>query len=808
MTVELRSAWRALWASPLSTIAAILALSIGVGATTTVFGLVNAVMLRPLPYPDADRLVEVWGTVQRQTIERRGASYPDYFDWRDRTQSFDGMASWDGGSLIAYGSGEPVPVNFEVVDGPYLDLLGAQPLAGRLFGPSDHQVGAAPVVVIGETLWGERYNRSPDAIGRTLQLGTTGLTIVGVVPASFRGRSDQAVAWVPAVSTQSPNALAARGSRGFGIIARLKPGLSRSAAQADIDAVSAALAREYPSTNEARSAEVVGLNDELFGAIRPAVRLLFGIALAVMLIAAANVASLLLARGEERQHDMSVRRAIGSSDGRIVRLLLLESALIVAMGLGGGLLVAKWLGDLLLALSPVQLPSFAQPAMDWRTLAFLAALGAVTTVLFGLVPFRASMGGGLAQSLNDATAVSRGGSRGRTFRVVLTAQVAVAVVLLVTASLLGRSFRSLLNFDPGFDPQGVLSVRLQLPAATPAAEPSVSQPAGVSALALLDGIRGLPGVVNASLTTSVPLVNASAIFYAAENTPPVDATNRPRAYVHQISPGHFATLGLRIVDGRDFGSSDMQPAAASVIVSENVAKRFWPGQSAVGRRITRGNAGPNAEWLTIVGVVEEANFRGIPRNPTADPDLFIRLNELPTSFAVMLRTRGGDPTTLIAPLRDLVRRLEPRAALFDERTLGSLVDDELASARFLSWLTGSLAVLALTLAVIGIYGTFSYWVRRRRTEIGIRLALGAGRGRLVRLVVGQAVFVATIGVVTGLAMAAGMTRVLDAQLFGIERMDSLSFVATAFVMLCAATIASIVPAMRAMQVDPVRTLKR
>jgi predicted lysophospholipase L1 biosynthesis ABC-type transport system permease subunit len=251
----------------------------------------------------------------------------------------------------------------------------------------------------------------------------------------------------------------------------------------------------------------------------------------------------------------------------------------------------------------------------------------------------------------------------------------------------------------------------------------------------------------------------------------------------------------------------MRPEAASVIVSENLAKRFWLGESAISRRITPGNPGPNAEWLTIVGVVEEANFRGIPRNPTADPDLFIRLNVQPTSFAVMLRT-PGDPNALIAPLRDLVRRLEPRAALFGERTLGSLVDEELAAAKFLSWLTGSLAALAVTLAVIGIYGTFSYWVRRRRVEIGIRSALGAGGWRLLRMVVGQAVVIAGIGVVAGLATAGGVTRLLEAQLFGIERIDAVSFVGTAVLMLSAAIIASLLPATRAVQIDPARTLRR
>jgi predicted permease len=764
-------------------------------------------MLRPLPYPDAERLVEIWGTVQRQVVERRGASYPDYFDWRDQTQSFDGMASWSDGARIAYGAGEPTQVGTEVIDGPYLDLLGARPVLGRVFDRSDHQPGAAPVAVINETLWDERFNRAPDVNGRALQLGSTVYTIVGVVPARFRGRSDQAVVWTPAATTLTRNQLAARGARSFGIVARLKTGVTRAAAQDDIHAVSARLARDYPGTNEARSAEVVGLADELFRNVRPAVQLLFGIAFAVFLMAAANVASLLLARGDERQREISMRRALGSSDGRVIRLLLIESGILVVLGLGAGWLMARWLGDALLALSPVQLPSFARPGTDWRTMAFLAAIGVVTTVLFGVLPFRASRAAALSQSLREAAASARGGSRGSTLRVILMAQVAVAVVLLVSASLLSRSFVALLNFDPGFEPQGVLTSRVQLPAApvAPAGLPGGSS-GTAGALALLDQVRGLPGVTQASLTTSVPLVNAGAIFFAAENMPPVDATNRPRTYVHQVTPGHFATLGMRIIEGRDFDPSDMRPEAAVVIVSENVAKRFWPGESAVGRRLTPGDAGPKAEWRTIVGVVEEANFRGIPRNPTADPDIFIPFNARATSFAVMLRT-AAEPAALASPVRALVGRLEPGAAVFGERTLASLVDQQLAQARFLSWLTSTFAVLALTLAAIGIYGTFSYWVHRRYTEIGIRSALGAGRWRLIGLVVGQAAGVAAIGVATGLAAAAAVARYLEAQLFAVQRTDWTSFAGTALVMVLAALLASLLPATRAVRIDPARTLR-
>jgi predicted permease len=802
---DLRSVWRAIWAAPVPTLSAILALALGIGATTTIFGMVNAVLIRPLPYPDADRLVEIAGTVQRQEIERRGASYPDYFDWRDRTRSFDGMASWSGTPRVVVGSGAPSQVETEVVDGPYFDLLGARPLLGRVFQASDHRIDGAPVAVIGETFWRQHYGGTPDVLGRTLQLDARAYTVVGVVPSRFRGRSDQAIIWTPAATTVPQQVLAARGSRGFGIVARLRTGVTIDAAQQDVHAVSAQLARDYPGTNEGRSADVVALADELFQDVRPAVQLLFGMTIAVLLIACANVASLLLARSEGRRREIAVRRALGSSNRRLVGLMLLESAMLVMMGVGGGWLIAGWTSDVLVALSPVQLPSFALPENDWRAVLFVAAIGVLMTLVLGLTPTTSGRRDSLSASLHQSATEARGGSHRSTLRVVLVGQVAVSVVLLVAAALLARSFVGLLNFDPGFDPPGVLSFRVQIPAAAVpvSALPQTGQD-DVRPLALLEQIRAIPGVRLATLTSSMPLVNAGAIFYAADNMPAVDATNRPRAYVHLITPGYFETLGIRLLEGRGFVQTDIGQNTA-VVVSENLAKRFWPGQSAIGRRIAPGG-GTDAQWLTIVGVVEETNFRGIPRNPTADPDLFLPFNERARAFAVLLRT-DGDPEVLMGAARAVVRRAEPGVAISAEQTLSALVDGELGQAKFLSWLTGAFAVLALTLAIIGIYGTFSYWVRRRHTEIGIRSALGATQAHLLRLVVGQAVSLGGVGAAAGLVLAAGLARYIETQLYAVKPLDWMSFAAALLVMVIAVVAASFAPAMRAAAIDPGRALR-
>ena len=716
-------------------------------------------------------------------------------------------------------------VNGETVDGPYFELLGGRAIQGRLFQAEDHKAGAPPVAVIGEKLWEQRFDRRGDAIGRSLQLDSRVYTIVGVVPATFRGRSDSGEVWTTVMGSVPPAALKQRGSRGFAPIARLREGVTLAAAQADMDALSAQLEQAFPETNEKRSAQVSPLANEIFQQIRPAISLLFGVVALVLLIACCNVASLLLSRSEARRREMSLRRALGAEDRQLVRLLMAESALLVVFGGIFGWILAQWTGDALLALSPVQLPSFATPATDWRTVVFVSIVGVVTTIGVGLTPLASLGGGSLAQSLREGAVAARGGGRISPLGFIVVGEVALAVALLVGAALLGRSFSALLDFDPGFVPSGVLSLRAQFPLppaptpSSPAASPASTSaapgsavpsppapPPGVNTGAVLEALRAIPGVRSASLTTSVPLVDAGAVFYSAEGMPPVDATNRPRIYVQRVSTDHFATLGMKIIEGRDFTPNELVRGNTSAIVSEGVAKRFWPGQSAVGRRVKQGDVASPNPWLTIVGVVREANLRGIPRNPTADPDLYLPFAETARVFAVLIRT-DGDPASVASGTREALRRINPAVAVFNVRPLSELVDAQLAAAKFLSWVTGSFAVIALTLALIGIYGTLSYWVRRRTAEIGLRAALGADRLRVLRLVVGQALTLTIIGVVIGAGLAAGLGRFIQTQLYDVQPIDWISFAGTAVVMILAALIASLAPAIRALRVNPIVALR-
>ena len=790
-----------------------LALALGIGATTTMFGLLNAVAFRPLPYPEQHRLVELWGNVERQVVERRGTSIPDYLDWKAKSQSFDLMSAWSGNNFIRYGSGEPERISGETVAGDYFEVLGVKPVLGRGLNAGDDAENAPLVAVIGERLWERAYGRNRDVIGRGIQLNTSSFTIVGVAPASFTGRSDASEAWVSMLATSSPQGRAARGNRGFPALARLAPGVSLEQARADINTVAKQLEQAYPVSNDKRGVEVSPLINEIFGSIRPAISLLFGAVGFVLVIACASVASLLLARTESRRREFSLRRAIGADETRLARLMLAESAWVVTLGGGAGILLSLWAGDALLALSPVQLPSFAAPGVDWRTLLFVLSLGVLITVVIGLSPLRSVKKHSLAQDLREGAVEARGGGGGRTMQVIVAGQIAVTVMLLVGAVLFGRSFAALAKFDPGFTSDGVLSMRVQFPVvsgaqATGPAADAQRNDAGAPAMALLEALRGLPGVSQAALASQIPLGGWGAVFYSADGMGAVDATNRPRAFVQTASPGYIETIGLRLIEGRTFGPADLG-TSTNIIVTQAMTQRFWPGASAIGRRIKFGDhTDPKNQnpWLTIVGVVKDANLRGIPQNPTRDPDIFMPFNAAARSFAVVLRT-PGNPAQLARPAQDVIARREPGTAVFQVQELNQLVDQQLSASRFLTWLTGVFAGTALTLAIIAIYGLLAYSVGQRTREIGVRSALGASRSQLLGLVVGQGVMLAVIGVVAGGIAAAGLGRFVETQLYAVRALDVASYAVTAGVMIATAFIASLIPAFRALRIDPISALR-
>ncbi len=811
---DLRYAGRSLLKSPGFTVAALLVLTLGIGSTTTVFTLVNAVILRSLPFPDQARLVLLWGNVQRQKVERRGNSYPDYLDWKAQAASFEGMAAYSGDSFNLTSVAEPERLAGEWVSAGYFELLGVSPTVGRTISPGDDAVGNSnPIALISEGLWKRRFGSDPTVLGKQLRFNDRLFTVVGVLPSGFRGLSDGADVWAPFAASTSAANLAERGSRGFPAVAKLKPGVSVRQAQAELDGISKRLEQAYPATNAKRGVEVAPLRDELVGGLRTPLFVLLGAVGFVLLIACANVANLLLARAEARRQEIAIRMALGAGRSRVFRQLVTESMLLSVIGAALGVLLAVWLVQFLSKASPITLPTFIKPSLDWTVAAFAAGASILVGVLVGLLPALQAGRQNLHEALKESGARSGGSLARRRFRgALVVAEVALAMTLLVGAGLLMRSFRNLSAVHPGFDPNHVLTLTAALPRASAApSQPTSTAPGDAQAVVtgrqLLQRLRALPAVVSASVASDIPLGNGgSAIFYTAEGQSNTDAQTKPRAYIHRISPEFFATLGAQMLAGRPFNETEMEGRADVVVVTDNLTKRFWPGQDPIGKRIKAGDPDSKSPWWTIIGVVRELKYRGLPNNPTPDPDLFLPFSDRQRQVAILIRS-SGEPTGLAAAARAAAHEIDPSITIYEVATLSERVGRAIEQARFAGWMMTIFAGLALTLASIGLYGVMAYTVRRQTREIGVRIALGASPGAMAGMVVRRGMALVSVGVGIGLAAALALTRLLQTLLFEVSVVDPLTFLGVAVVLAGVALIACYVPARRASRIDPVTALR-
>ncbi len=782
------------------TLVAVLAFAIGIGANTAIFSVVNAALIRPLPFKDSDRLVVLWGNVMRTHLERRGTSLPDFVDWRKQSRSFDDMAAWWDANFTMYGTDEPERLHGEIISPSYLRLLGVEPGLGRAFRPEeDLSLTAQPVAMLSYGLWARRFGGDPAVIGRTINLDQRVFTIVGVLPPDFRGLSDNAEIWIPTSAIPGlKDSLGDRGSRGFPALAKLKPGVSIRQAQAEMDTVAKALEGAYPLTNEKRGVEIATLSSETFGDIRPALLVIMAAVGFVLLIGCANVANFLLAKAEARQREIAVRTALGASRARLLQQLVTESVVLSLTGAAAGVLLAMWGVQVLTNASPVTLPSFVKPHMDLTVALFTLGISLATGVIVGLAPALHANAGRLYEALKEASGRSSDGSaRQRVRGALVIGQVALVLVLLVGAGLLIRSFQRLSRLDPGFKPDHLLSLRIGLPG-----DRSEAQVIASSRL-IIERVKSLPGVQSVALGSDMPLSGIeSAIFYTAEGQPPVTVQNVPRAYIHRATPGFFSTLGIPFVRGRDFLPNETDGV---VIVSENVVKRFWPGQDAIGHRIKGGRADSKNPWLTIVGVVAETKYRGLPNNPTGDPDLFFPFAS--RSRSVLLVRTIDDPSSVAGALRAELRSLDKSMTIFDITPMMESVATQMARSRFTSWLTGVFSAVALLLAAIGIYGVMAYSVSRRTREIGIRIALGASKTDVLGVVIGRGMALVGIGIGIGLAAAFAVTRSLESLLFGVTTTDPVTFAGVTLLLTAVALLAMYLPARRAASTDPIEALR-
>lgn len=797
---DLRYAARTLVKNPGFAIAAALTLALGVGANTAIFSVVNGVLLRPLPFAEPDRLMIVWETDPHNQSFREGASVPDFFDWKHQSRRFEQLAASTGAERNLTGPGkEPERLEIAAVSYDLFSLLKVEPSVGRAFRPEEDEPGGARVAILSHGMWQSRYGGAPEALGQIITLDGRDHEIVGVMPKHFDFPAD-APLWVPLASA-TETFREVRGVHNLTVLGRLKRDATREAAQAEMAAIAARLERQFPEDNRGRGAAVESLHEAVVGRVRPALLVLLGAVGLVLLIACANVASLMLARASSRSREIAIRTSLGASRIRLVRQLLTESVLLALIGGAVGLAAAFWGLDALLALSPANLPRSDSIGIDLAVLGFTFGLSVMVGVVSGLVPAIQSSSAALSKTLNASSL--RAGVRGGTRGFLVVAEVAMAVVLAVGAGLLIKSFSHLRRVDPGFRAENLLTLRITLPESKYPVPPRSEYPKWPEAVSfyerLLERASAVPGVVSAAVALNHPLASGwtSQIEIVGRPEP---LGPRDEVRMRPVSPGYFQTIGVPVLKGRAPGERDRQGMPSVLAVNEAMARRYFPGENAIGHSV-RFWGKPRE----IVGIVRDVRFRGLGRD--VDPAIYPALSQMPMSeFSLVVRTRVP-PLSVLPALRTAVRSIDPDLAFFDVATLEQLLSDSVGAPRFHMVLLTAFGALALLLAAVGIYGLLSYSVAQRTREIGIRSALGARRADLLRLVVGEGLARSVLGLLLGLTGAFILTRFLAGLLFQVGTRDPYIFASVAATLLGVAFLASYLPARRAAKVDPMVALR-
>ena len=815
---DVRQGLRTLSKQPGFAVVALVTLALGIGANTAIFSVVNAVLLRPLPYADAGRLVRVAEDVRgiRPGRGPRGSfmTGDTFMAWRESTATLDGLAAYAPRSYTLTGLGDPVRVRGTAVSASMLSMLGVTPEKGRLFLPAEEKAGADQVAVISDGLWARRFSRAADIVGKAIILDDRQYTVIGVLPASFYFPDRESELWTPMVISVQPQRPGQRMVMAFAAIGRVKAGVSPSQAEAEGTAVAQRTQPAPPPGSEASKAppgrmHLVPLQEELVANVRPALLVLFVAVGFVLLIASANLANLLLARGASRQRELAVRTALGARRTRLLRQLLTESLLIAAAGGTLGVLLAVALQRVLPAIAPGNIPRLDEAALDGRVLAFAALLSIGTGLLFGLVPALQGSRVNVLGTLNEAGVQRMGGFRflkgNRLRSLLVVAEVALSIMLLAGAGLLIRSFVRLVDVDPGYDPANVVTAQLSLPSAK--YRTATAQQAFFTAL--LDRMSAVAGVRAVGTTNMLPLTPGNMILtFGIQGQPqPTSPQDMPRASVRIVSSGYAEAMGLHLVEGRFFSSRDTAATAPVLVVNESAARQYFDGH-AVGSRVQLFGPDP----IEVVGEVGDVRHTGLDAAP--QPEMYLLgsqvAGELPAAgpggMSLVVRS-AGDPLALVPFLRQAVLDLDHDIPLDNVMTMEARVSASVAGPRFYALLLGAFALLALVLASVGLYGVLAYNVTQRRREIGVRMALGAERGTILRLVVRQGLVLTFVGVVLGVAGALGVTRFLKTLLFGVTPNDPGTYVAICALLVIVAGLACWVPARRAARVDPMAALR-
>ena len=793
-----RHAVRALLRTPAFTAIAALTFALGIGVNTAVFSVFNGVLLRPLPYPEPDRITMVWMDNRLQGIKEDITSWPNYRDWRDQSSSFAAMAGFSGTAFNLTGAEEPERLQGAQTTANFFDVMGVRPLIGRLYTEANETPGNDGVVLISYGLWQRRFGGAGDVLGKTMTLNGRAFEIIGVMPGTLQVPAE-AQLWKPLAPDEGTRN--ARGAFWLPVIGRLKAGIPVEQAQTEMTGIATRLEQTYPS-NQGFGINVVPLHRQLVGDIERSLVVLLASVGFVLLIACANLGNLMLGRTAARRKELAIRTALGANRAVLVRQIITEAFVLAAIGGALGLMFAYWATRLFVRIGGDSIPRPDAIAIDGRVMLFTLAIAVVAALLAGIVPALQASRPAVVDTLREGGREGAAGASHRTRQVLIAAEVALAFVLLAGAGLLLRTLWSMQHVDRGFSPSRIATIRLSLPAAAYAGPPEVR----TFYSRLLERVRSLPGVESAATGTGVlmPLLANSGIM-TIENRPPAPGAQieYPREVV---SPGYFETLGVALAAGRTFTDQDHADATLVTIVNETFARDAWPGQDPLGRRIRFGGQQSRAPWLTVIGVVRDLRRSDDVRRVVRPEVYMCTLQNPPRSQLLLVRT-ATDPDAIVASVRREVQAINPQLPLFGVGTLEGQISDTLATPRFRAVLLAGFAVIALLLATIGIYGVTAHAVGQRTHEVGIRMALGAGRRDVLALIVVQHLRPALVGAAIGVAGAVVLGQSLRTLVYGVRATDPITFIAMAVVLVSVTVVACWIPARRATRVDPLVALR-